>query len=81
MAAARKPSAAKAAGAVLHTVSIRTKAPHPRRWRAGLCFTAEPRVEQVSAAVLAQLKADPLLVIEPVVIEPAVIDQATDATP
>jgi hypothetical protein len=46
------------------TVSIRVKKPHTRRWRAGMCFTQEPRVESVTDEVLGRLQADPLLVIE-----------------
>ncbi len=53
------------------TVSIRVKKPHTRRWRAGMCFTAEPRVESVTDEVLAQLQADPLLVVEEVSTPPS----------
>jgi hypothetical protein len=61
---------------VLHTVSIRVKKPHTRRWRAGMCFTQEPRVESVRLEVLAQIEADDLLIVEP--IEPAQSEPAGD---
>ncbi|GEM_PF-3922280 len=45
-------------------VSVTVKKPHARRWRAGLCFTQQPRFELVTMEVLDQLQADPLLVVE-----------------
>lgn len=46
------------------TVSVSLKKPYQRRWRAGLCFTSEPRVETVTGDVLKALEADPLLIVE-----------------
>lgn len=85
--AARKPAAAAkaptgavkptavtteaVASEVLTMVSVHVKKPHTRRWRAGLCFTAEPRVESVTDEVLTRLQADPLLVVEEVSIPPS----------
>lgn len=54
---------------VLHMVSIRVKKPHTRRWRAGLCFTQEPRVESVTDADLKQIQSDALLIVE--IMQPA----------
>lgn len=52
-----------------HEVSVRVKPPHTRRWRAGMCFTRQPRVESVSDAVLARMQADALLIVE--IVKPA----------
>ncbi len=63
---------------VLHMVSIRVKKPHTRRWRAGLCFTQQPRVESVTDIVLEQLQADALLIVE--IVQPA-LAAPTNAIP
>jgi hypothetical protein len=63
---------------VLNTVSIRVKKPNTRRWRAGMCFTQEPHVESVSDAVLEQMQADALLIVE--IVQPAPAAPA-DAAP
>ena len=62
----------KKAEHAITTVSVRVNKKHPTsRWRAGMCFTAEPRVESVNDEVLAQLQADPLLIVEVVADAPA----------
>lgn len=62
---------------VLHMVSIRVKKPHTRRWRAGLCFTQQPRVESVNDAVLKQMQTDALLIVE--IVQPAAPADAAPA--
>lgn len=63
---------------VLNTVSIRVKKPRTRRWRAGMCFTQEPRVESVTDAVLEQMQTDALLIVE--IVQPAP-ETLADAAP